>query len=81
MGTWREWGMECRERGSKRVRDKQVGNRSKRGEDKQPLLYWDRLTWLLPGYYGDRVPIEYQELWAFPYVTTFHGPISSCPKD
>ena len=30
MATWRGKGMECRERGSKRAREKQVGNKSKK---------------------------------------------------
>ena len=30
MATWRGKGKECRERGSKRAREKQVGNKSKK---------------------------------------------------
>ena len=63
MNTWRE-GEERGEGKSPRgqERKKQEGSKrtGERGGGKQPLLYWARPIWLLPGNCGSGVQTEYQ---------------------
>ena len=62
MATWREERRKCREKGSKRARGKRREARvRKRGGSKQPLFWWARPPWPLPGNCGGGVQTEYQQ--------------------